>query len=180
MVGEKSDSSTEGNVSTRRYRRWQFVPGYDDRYLVSTDGLVARLLKPRMKGLHGRISAIGRDGRRHDAYIHRWVLETFVGPCPVGMEACHRNDDAMDNRLDNLRWDTRQKNRIDAQRNRSRRLKEAVFPRSKGGPVSRVEKLRIAAMLERGMSHRDVAFVLKRSRTVVEKVASGPLDRKGG
>lgn len=38
--------------------------------------------------------------------IHRLVLETFIGPCPDGMECCHNNGDPVDNRLGNLRWDT--------------------------------------------------------------------------
>ena len=42
------------------------------------------------------------------------VLETFVGPCPKGMEACHNNDIKTDNRLSNLRWDTKSNNTFDA------------------------------------------------------------------
>ncbi len=47
------------------------------------------------------------------AGIHRLVLMAFVGPCPNGMECCHYNDIADDNRLDNLRWDTRKNNHVD-------------------------------------------------------------------
>lgn len=46
--------------------------------------------------------------------VHRLVLETFVGPCPDDMEACHNNGDKQDNRLSNLRWDTHSSNIIDA------------------------------------------------------------------
>ena len=46
--------------------------------------------------------------------IHRLILETFVGPCPDGMEACHNNGIRIDNRLENLRWDTRSNNAFDA------------------------------------------------------------------
>jgi hypothetical protein len=42
--------------------------------------------------------------------VHRLVLEAFVGPCPAGMEACHNNGVRTDNRLENLRWDTRSAN----------------------------------------------------------------------
>lgn len=37
--------------------------------------------------------------------IHTVVLETFVGPCPSGMEGCHNDGDKANNRLRNLRWD---------------------------------------------------------------------------
>ena len=45
--------------------------------------------------------------------IHKLVLETFIGPCPPGMEACHNNGKRPDNRPSNLRWDTRKNNHWD-------------------------------------------------------------------
>jgi hypothetical protein len=53
-------------------------------------------------------------GRENQCYVHRLILEAFVGPCPPGLEACHGPDpDPSNNRLDNLRWDTRQENQKD-------------------------------------------------------------------
>lgn len=46
--------------------------------------------------------------------IHRLVLETYVGPQPAGMEACHNDGNKRNNHLGNLRWDTRQSNIHDA------------------------------------------------------------------
>lgn len=48
-------------------------------------------------------------------YVHRLVLEAFVGPCPEGLIACHNNGDPTDNRLENLRWDTPSSNMFDKQ-----------------------------------------------------------------
>ena len=48
--------------------------------------------------------------------VHRLVLEVFVGPQPNGCEGCHNNSDRSDNRLVNLRWDTRKGNVADAVR----------------------------------------------------------------
>jgi hypothetical protein len=46
--------------------------------------------------------------------VHRLVLLAFVGPCPEGMEACHSPDACPTNNwIDNLRWDTHQKNQQD-------------------------------------------------------------------
>ncbi len=57
-----------------------------------------------------------KDGNRFNKRVHRLVLETYVGPCPEGMEACHYNGVRTDNRLENLRWDTRSNNQLDAVR----------------------------------------------------------------
>lgn len=44
-------------------------------------------------------------------YVHRLVLEVFIGPCPENMEACHFPDNnTTNNRLENLRWDTPKSN----------------------------------------------------------------------
>lgn len=40
-------------------------------------------------------------------------MEAFVGPCPEGMEVCHNNGDCTDNRLENLRYDTKSANMLD-------------------------------------------------------------------
>ena len=53
-------------------------------------------------------------GKSKHKRVHRLVLEAFVGPCPEGMEACHNNHIRDDNRLENLRWDTRKNNSHDA------------------------------------------------------------------
>lgn len=50
---------------------------------------------------------------RLTAFVHRMVLLAFVGPCPRGMEACHNNGQPGDNRVENLRWDTRSNNLYD-------------------------------------------------------------------
>lgn len=50
-------------------------------------------------------------GRGNKRYIHRLVLEAFVGPCPEGGEALHGPDHTPANcALTNLKWGTRQQN----------------------------------------------------------------------
>ena len=57
--------------------------------------------------------ALYHRGKFKQYRIHRLVLETFVGPCPKGMVACHNNGNCQDNRLSNLRWDTISNNHLD-------------------------------------------------------------------
>jgi len=79
-----------------------------------------RLKGKRLKPGHnkGGYAYVGlyRDGVRYARRIHRLVLETFIGPCPEGMEACHNNGIRTDNRVNNLRWDTSSANHLDAVR----------------------------------------------------------------
>lgn len=60
-----------------------------------------------------RISITVR-GKSKTYKSHRLTLEAFVGPCPSGMEACHRNGIRADNRISNLRWDTQRANAADS------------------------------------------------------------------
>ncbi len=57
-----------------------------------------------------KVIGLNIDQKRHYRYIHRLVLESFVGPCPNGYEGCHKNSNPTDNDLKNLRWDTPKNN----------------------------------------------------------------------
>lgn len=106
---------------------YRLVPGYPG-YRVGSDGTVWS----RRRGLRPG-SALGdewtlrkasprRDGylglqlwpSGKNFYVHRLVLELFVGPCPEGMQGCHFPDpDKNNNHLTNLRWDTSKANNAD-------------------------------------------------------------------
>lgn len=87
---------------------WKRYPSHK-AYEVSDFGRVRR---------NGRILAGGKDKdgyrrlvlsageKRLYKKFHTLVLETFVGPAPAGHCACHFDGDVINNRLDNLRWDT--------------------------------------------------------------------------
>ncbi|MCK5608340.1 HNH endonuclease [Candidatus Pacearchaeota archaeon] len=55
-----------------------------------------------------------KDLKKYNKEVHRLVLETFVGSRPKNMECCHNNGIKIDNRLENLRWDTAKNNIKDA------------------------------------------------------------------
>lgn len=105
--------STSPDDSTVEYRA---IPGHP-QYEAGTNGTIRslvysnkpRLLKASKRNGYPSVSL----GRGLVATVHRLVLETFVGPCPAGMEACHNNGNRNDSRLSNLRWDTRKNNHAD-------------------------------------------------------------------
>jgi len=47
--------------------------------------------------------------QRH-AKVHQLVAVAFIGPRPDGMVTCHNNGDSLDNRVENLRYDTQSAN----------------------------------------------------------------------
>lgn len=77
--------------------------------------------------------SLWRNGQEKTSLIHRLVLETYVGSCPLGMEACHNNGNKQDNRIENLRWDTRSNNHQD-------KRKHGTFLEGDRSPLAKVSK----------------------------------------
>ena len=74
-----------------------------------------KILRPRPSG-SGHVSVCLRvNGESVNRWIHRLVLEAFVGPCPEGMECCHFPDrNPANNTIGNLRWGTKSENTLDS------------------------------------------------------------------
>lgn len=72
-------------------------------------------LKPdkRKEDQRKRYTLKSADGTYRRRYGATFVLLAFVGPCPDGLEACHRNGDCTDDAASNLRWDTHSANLLD-------------------------------------------------------------------
>jgi hypothetical protein len=70
------------------------------------------VLSPKRQYGYLRVTLVERKSR----LVHDLVLEAFIGPRPPGADACHANGKRDDNRLANLRWDSRSANMRDAVR----------------------------------------------------------------
>ena len=97
---------------------WSTIPECP-MYEASDDGRIRRKDRPdhmlairTQESGHRRVS-LWVSGRARHLYVHRLVLEAFVGPCPEGMEVRHINGDPGDNRLSNLCYGTRRQNMAD-------------------------------------------------------------------
>lgn len=55
--------------------------------------------------------------KRHNLRIHIVVTQTFLGMPDEGLVVCHYDDNKLNNRLDNLRYDTQKANMEDKKRN---------------------------------------------------------------
>lgn len=104
---------------------WKTVVGYEGRYQVSSFGRVKgpRRILRQQKQPSGHLRVRLYDGSSQKnpplVSVHRLVLEAFVGPCPEGTEGCHNDGDPGNNRVENLRWATRQENQQDKSKHRS-------------------------------------------------------------
>lgn len=107
------------------------IPGFSS-YGASADGRVWRIirhdrgvaatwnvphpLKLRMDRYGYPKVWLCRDGKQYPRTVARLMLETFVGPRPLGHECAHNNGVRADSRLENLRWATSVENKADMKR----------------------------------------------------------------
>lgn len=161
---------------------WKPVVGFEDWYEVSDRGrvrrvkasrgaVVGRILTPGINDLGRPIVILQKQGVRRARKVHLLVLEAFVGPRPVGMEARHfPNRDPCDNRLSNLSWATRSKNQMDrAEHGTSNRGEAHGVSKLTEIDIERIFDLRVA-----GYSCRAIAKWLGCcSASNVWKVVSG-------
>ena len=101
---------------------WYDIAGYGGRYSVSNQGRVwsnvsGRELKPTPWSPDYPSVKLCRDGDVRRVKVAALVLEAFIGPRPLGLFACHKDDNRQNSRLDNLCWGTRVDNGQDALRN---------------------------------------------------------------
>jgi transposase-like protein len=149
-------------MTSPSHERWQPVEGYP--YEVSTEGQVRRIgagrcLAQTPTGPGYLQVTLSKPGAvRRPVYVHRLVLEVFVGPCPPRHEARHENEDRTDNRLANLAWADYDDPRPE---------------RKRGGRISEATKGEIRARRARGDSVARVAHDLGVSVNSVVRYAKG-------
>lgn len=131
---------------------WKPVVGYEGIYEVSDSGQVRSLdrfvcnrwktpfkvrgvlLKNRVNQKSGHLRVIlYLKGKRFDCFIHRLVLEAFIGSCPEGMQCCHLDGDPTNNKLENLRWGTQAENAADS-------IRHGTFARGERSGMSKLTK----------------------------------------
>lgn len=98
---------------------WKPVKDYAGLYEVSNEGDVrslprnttrGRILKPG-KVNKGYLSVrLCKEGQPKMHYVHRLVMQAFVGECPADMETNHLDEDKTNNCVANLQYTTRKQN----------------------------------------------------------------------
>ena len=112
---------------------WRYVPGYEGTYSVSNYGRVRseartitrsngttqrveeKLLATPPGGTGGYLTVtLWRNNKGQTAPVHTLIAAAFLGPRPEGADVCHNDDNPLNPRLDNLRYDTHQGNLMDS------------------------------------------------------------------
>lgn len=115
---------------------WRDIPGYEGKYQASSEGRIrsldryvrvtphgieakrkikGRILRPGRFCKNGHVSVVLGHGSAGSP-VHQLVALTFLGPKPEGTEVCHKDGNPLNNRVDNLRYDTRTQNILDVYR----------------------------------------------------------------
>lgn len=98
---------------------WVKIPLTDGKYVVSSNGCVARvllggrrrILKPYKNNTPYLSIKIVVNGKICNRYVHRLVAENFLGD-GHGKQVNHINGDKTDNRASNLEWVTAGENNL--------------------------------------------------------------------
>lgn len=115
----------------KQLERWQAIPDTEGLYEASTYGNI-RSHKTATAGRKGGLLKLskGRLGyltvklhtpqylKGRTFSVHDLIMRTFAGPRPEGLVICHWDDNPENNHWGNLRYDTRENNRMDGKFNR--------------------------------------------------------------
>lgn len=162
---------------------WKPVIGFEGYYEVSDDGLVRSIDRITCQGHHlvGRIRkpahgkyghaliGLAKDGVVTQNSVHVLVLAAFVGQCPNGMECCHYDGNPRNNKLENLRWDTRIANNKD-------RIRHGTAPRGEKNPAAKMNTTdveRIRDLRRFDYSQQRIADWLGVGRRMISHITTG-------
>lgn len=160
------------------------IEGFEG-YGVDSDGVVwsryiprKHELGPTWRPLAPAVNAGGylqvgltrRPGQRQSLLVHHLVLTAFVGPRPDGMDACHFPDrDPKNNRLSNLRWDTRYGNTAD-------KVAHGTMPtgeRVGSSKLSDVDVIAIQELALSGLTGKEIAERFGINKSTVTQIVRG-------
>lgn len=165
---------------------WRPVAGYETYYAVSDQGDVCRVaggrgaragkqLKPIRHSAGYRTVTLVRGGIEDKCLIHRLVLEAFVGPCPAGCCANHRDGDKTNNWVANLEWATVSDNNSHAYRTGLKRRKwTGIFVppprRGEESPTARLKEAEVREIRESALSGKQLAIRYKVAESTISSI----------
>lgn len=161
---------------------WKKINGYEKLYQISNCGQVKSLSRSTTRGgilkLNKHKSGhlyikLCKDGKYESFQIHRLVLETFIGLCPVGMECRHLDGNPKNNRLNNLKWGTRSENMQDSIKHRTFKHNPPDNSGSSCGTSKLTDEqvIEIKVLIKKGeLTDTEIGKIYKVSRSTVRDI----------
>lgn len=147
---------------------WKDIKGYEGSYWASSYGNIKsrrKILKPYKTGTNRNYLSVCLFKNKLEKlyYIHRLVLETFIGSCPLGMECRHLDGNSSNNRLDNLKWGTPHENQQD-------RILHNTYQYGSKNPMAKLNDNKIREIRKlhiEGKTNREIAKIYKVSTRAI-------------
>jgi hypothetical protein len=154
---------------------WKTIPGLNGLYEASSRGRIrsapgtrfSKVLKPK-RAPHGYpIVTLGYlNGKRPTRFVHRLVAETFLGPCPPGMQCAHLDGNPLNSAPENLAWTS-------PAENHSHKERHGTAQKGSRSPTAILDEGRVAQIRARcaaGESQSAVAASMGVSSTTVNGI----------
>lgn len=163
---------------------WKDIKGYEGLYQVSDLGRVKSLDSIRtdsigrkkfnkgqllnahtQKGRKRKVVYLTHKSEKKTVFVHKLVMQAFVGAPPAGMEVCHNDGDEGNNVLTNLRYDTKSENQIDIYRYGSK---------SSAGKLTPEQVLEIRELLASGEYYqKEIAQMYEVAQQTISEINTG-------
>ena len=154
------------------------IPEFPD-YKITKDGRVWSCYYKKFRKLNKNQQGylyitLSKNKKLYNRNIHRLVLETYIGPRPFGMECCHNNGNPIDNRLENLRWDSHKNNAQDSIKHGTRRDdRGSKHPRTK---FTEEDVRMVIYMYRTGLfTQQEIADIYKVTQTGIHRIVNKKL-----
>ena len=152
---------------------WKWVRGYENLYLVSSEGRVmnrfGKLLRPH-KGARRYFGVVlYKDKKPKSHLVHRLVAQAFHTNEDKLPQVNHKDGDPDNNFAANLEWVSAKDNTL----HRCRVLRRGVGSSTKASKISEQDVFEIRRLLNLGLQQKSVAEICHVSRDIVHYIKQG-------
>jgi len=142
------------------------IPNFPDYYITSTGIVLSKMKRANQsKPKEFRTLAtwlsfgyktirLQRNKKAYKRFVHRLVLEAFVGNSPRGYQCRHLDNDKLNNNLSNLKWGTRSENQKD-------RIIHGTDNRGEQHPLSKLNKKQVFEIRRLGTQTKGIKKIDK-------------------
>lgn len=158
---------------------WVDIINFTNKYEISNIGEIrnkktGKILKPSKDGTGYLRVGLCKNGKMKYFSVHRLVLESFLGPCPLGMESCHNDGDMYNNNIKNLRFDTHKNNNRDKIKHGTTYRPDYSVIKHPNAEVDRDQVIEIKKLLKEGiLTQKEISKKLGIALKIINDINTG-------